>query len=131
MALRFRELLRLDLSAIDLRKGVMVLMMPHLKDHDPDYYDAPETFDVGRTFDPDVMFGYGPRYCIGAALAKAKAGENLSTLPGGCDWDALEMIAKADADTKPRFEAARAEIQADHDRRAMKLKNANEQAARA
>ena len=42
-----------------------------------------------------------------------------------------EQIAKADADTKPRFEAARAEIQADHDRRAMKLKSANELAARA
>jgi uncharacterized membrane protein len=40
-----------------------------------------------------------------------------------------EQIAKADADTKPRFEAARAEIQADHDRRAAKLKGANEQAA--
>ncbi len=53
-----------------LRKGVMVLMMPHLKDHDPEYYEDPETFDVTRVFDPDVMFGYGPRYCIGAALAK-------------------------------------------------------------
>jgi cytochrome P450 len=53
-----------------LRKGVMVLMMPHLKDYNPDYYDDPERFDVERVFDPDVMFGYGPRYCIGAALAK-------------------------------------------------------------
>ena len=33
-----------------------------------------------------------------AALAKAEAGENLSTLSGGCDWDALEMIANVDAD---------------------------------
>ena len=53
-----------------LRKGVMVLMMPHLKDYDPEYFENPEVFDVQRTFDPDVMFGYGPRYCIGAALAK-------------------------------------------------------------
>ena len=53
-----------------LRKGVMVLMMPHLKDYNPDYYDNPETFDVERTFNPEVTFGYGPRYCIGAALAK-------------------------------------------------------------
>jgi cytochrome P450 len=45
-------------------------MMPHLKDHDPDYYDDPETFDVKREFNPDVLFGYGPRFCIGAALAK-------------------------------------------------------------
>lgn len=53
-----------------LRKGVMVLMMPHLKDHDPNYYQHPEQFDVERVFDPDAMFGYGPRFCIGAALAK-------------------------------------------------------------
>lgn len=53
-----------------VRKGQMVLMMPHLKDHDPEYYDDPEGFDVRRKFDPDVLFGYGPRYCIGAAMAK-------------------------------------------------------------
>jgi cytochrome P450 len=53
-----------------VRKGQMVLMMPHLKDHDPEYYDNPEQFDVKRNFNPDVLFGYGPRYCIGAALAK-------------------------------------------------------------
>ena len=51
-------------------KGQMILMMPHLKDHNPDYYQNPEKFDVRRKFDPDVLFGYGPRYCIGAALAK-------------------------------------------------------------
>jgi cytochrome P450 len=49
---------------------VMVLMMPHLKDHDPNYFENPERFDVERVFEPDAMFGYGPRFCIGAALAK-------------------------------------------------------------
>lgn len=53
-----------------VRKGQMVLLMPHLKNHDPEYYDEPERFDVKRVFDPDVLFGYGPRYCIGAAMAK-------------------------------------------------------------
>ncbi|QFU77934.1 cytochrome P450 [Halioglobus maricola] len=53
-----------------LRKGVMVLMMPHLKDYNPAYYENPETFDAERVFEPDAMFGYGPRFCIGAALAK-------------------------------------------------------------
>ena len=63
-----------------LRKGVMVLMMPHLKDYNPAYYDNPEKFDVERTFDPDVMFGYGPRYCIGAALAKRQLYLTMSEL---------------------------------------------------
>jgi len=63
-----------------VRKGQMVLMMPHLKDHDPDYYDDPETFDVKRVFDPDVLFGYGPRFCIGAALAKRQLYLTISEL---------------------------------------------------
>ncbi|MBN7795099.1 cytochrome P450 [Parahaliea mediterranea] len=60
----------MELLGQQLRKGQMVLLMPHLKDRDPDYYPEPERFDVQRTFDPDVLFGYGPRYCIGAAMAK-------------------------------------------------------------
>lgn len=35
---------------------------------------------------------------LAAALDKAAAGAPLSDLPGGCDWDALTMIANADAD---------------------------------
>ena len=60
----------MDVLGQQVRKGQMVLMMPHLKDHDPEYYDDPESFDVEREFNPDVLFGYGPRFCIGAALAK-------------------------------------------------------------
>jgi len=60
----------MEILGKQVSKGQMVLLMPHLKDHDPEYYDDPETFDVQRSFDPDVLFGYGPRYCIGAALAK-------------------------------------------------------------
>ena len=60
----------MELLGENIRKGQMVLMMPHLKDRDPDYFDNPEVFDVQRVFDPEVTFGYGPRYCIGAALAK-------------------------------------------------------------
>jgi cytochrome P450 len=60
----------MQLLGQDVKKGQMVLMMPHLKDHDPTYFDNPEKLDVKRKFVPDVLFGYGPRFCIGAALAK-------------------------------------------------------------
>ena len=63
-----------------LRKGVMVLMMPHLKDYNPKHYENPEKFDVERVFDPDVTFGYGPRFCIGAALAKRQLYLTISEL---------------------------------------------------
>ena len=70
----------MDILGQQVRKGQMVLMMPHLKDHDPDYYDDPETLDVKRRFDPDVLFGYGPRFCIGAALAKRQLYLTVSEL---------------------------------------------------
>ncbi len=63
-----------------VRKGQMILMMPHLKDYDPEYYENPEVFDVQREFNPDVLFGYGPRYCIGAALAKRQLYLTISEL---------------------------------------------------
>jgi cytochrome P450 len=70
----------MDILGQQVRKGQMVLMMPHLKDHDPDYYDHPERFDVTRKFNPDVLFGYGPRYCIGASLAKRQLYLTISEL---------------------------------------------------
>ncbi|QQD19359.1 cytochrome P450 [Spongiibacter nanhainus] len=60
----------MELLGQQVKKGQMVLMMPHLKDHDPQFFADPDKLDVKRHFDPDVLFGYGPRYCIGAALAK-------------------------------------------------------------
>ena len=33
-----------------------------------------------RKFDPDVLFGYNPRYCIGAALAKRQLYLTISEL---------------------------------------------------
>jgi cytochrome P450 len=59
-----------ELLGQQVKKGQMVLMMPHLKDHDPAFFSEPNKLDVRRSFDPDVLFGYGPRFCIGAALAK-------------------------------------------------------------
>jgi cytochrome P450 len=70
----------MELLGEQLRKGQMVLMMPHLKNHDPQYYPAPEILDVKRKFEPDLLFGYGPRYCIGAALAKRQLYLTLSEL---------------------------------------------------
>ncbi|MBD2858770.1 cytochrome P450 [Spongiibacter sp. KMU-158] len=59
-----------ELLGEQVKKGQMVLMMPHLKDRDPSVFADPERFDVRREFNPDALFGYGPRFCIGAALAK-------------------------------------------------------------
>jgi cytochrome P450 len=60
----------MDILGTKVRKGQMVLLMPHLDRQNPDIFPEPKKFDVTRKFDPDLLFGYGPRFCIGAALAK-------------------------------------------------------------
>jgi len=60
----------MELLGEKITKGQMVLLMPHMRNYDPEHFPEPEKFDVTRTFDPDILFGYGPRFCIGAALAK-------------------------------------------------------------
>ena len=70
----------MELLGQSVKKGQMVLLMPHLKDYDTAYYQAPEKLDVTRTFNPDVLFGYGPRFCIGASLAKRQLFLTMSEL---------------------------------------------------
>jgi cytochrome P450 len=63
-----------------VRKGQMILMMPHLHHHDPEWFENPKQMDVRRKFEPEITFGYGPRYCIGAALAKRQLFLTLTEL---------------------------------------------------
>ena len=38
---------------------------------DPKHFDKPNTFDVQRDFrSPQIAFGYGRHFCLGAALAR-------------------------------------------------------------
>lgn len=70
----------MDVLGQPLRKGQMVLLMPHLDKHDPALYPEPEQLNVKRVFEPNLTFGYGPRYCIGAALAKRQLFLTLTEL---------------------------------------------------
>ncbi len=47
---------------------------------DEDIFAAPETFDVGRTDNRHIAFGFGPHYCLGANLARLEAQVALHAL---------------------------------------------------
>lgn len=63
----------IEIGGVTIRRGEAVLLMPGAANRDERIYPDPDTFDVGRTSsDPHLSFGYGPRYCIGASLARVE-----------------------------------------------------------
>ncbi len=49
-----------------------VVMCYPAANRDPRAFEQPELFDVGRNPNPQIAFGYGPHFCMGANLARAE-----------------------------------------------------------
>ena len=56
--------------------------------HDDRVFDDPDTFDIERPMRQQLTFGFGPHFCLGAALARLEAriaiDEMLTRFP---EWD--------------------------------------------
>jgi cytochrome P450 family 142 subfamily A polypeptide 1 len=59
-----------ELHGQQVRKGDQVLLMYGAANRDPVVFDAPERFDVTRTHNHHVAFGFGTHFCLGANLAR-------------------------------------------------------------
>jgi len=53
-----------------LREGDKLLLLYPAANRDPAVFRDPETFDVGRTPNEHLAFGFGAHYCLGASLAR-------------------------------------------------------------
>jgi cytochrome P450 len=70
----------IELAGVTIRAGDLVLLDLQDANLDAQRFPAPETFDVARTDNPHVTFGYGPYYCIGAPLARIELQVLFGTL---------------------------------------------------
>jgi cytochrome P450 len=79
------ELLRLDapvqatgrtatsdqaVAGIDVRRGETALVCMAAANRDPDVFDRPDEFHLGRPGPAPLAFGHGAHYCLGAPLAR-------------------------------------------------------------
>ena len=62
------------------RKGEKLCLYYASANRDPDVFDAPEAFDVGRDPNPHIAFGRGLHFCIGAPLARVELTSAVETL---------------------------------------------------
>jgi cytochrome P450 family 142 subfamily A polypeptide 1 len=60
----------IDWHGASLKEGQKVLLLYPSANRDEDVYDDPFRFDMARTPNDHVAFGFGTHYCLGQALAR-------------------------------------------------------------
>jgi pimeloyl-[acyl-carrier protein] synthase len=85
-----------ELGGKKIRKGQAVMAVMAAANRDPERFPDPDRFDVGRTDNRHLAFGYAAHFCFGAALARVEGQEvfeaivrrlhNLELQPGPLTW---------------------------------------------
>ena len=63
----------LEMSGRTIRRGQRVFAFVNSANRDPEAFDEPERFDIGRGHNPHMTFGHGIHFCMGAPLARLEA----------------------------------------------------------
>ena len=61
------------MSGSRIREGQRVFAFMNSANRDPEAFDDPERFDIGRPANPHVTFGHGIHFCLGAPLARLES----------------------------------------------------------
>lgn len=69
-----------ELHGVRLRPGEIVTLWHASGNRDERVFDRPGEFDLGRTPNRHLAFGYGPHFCVGSYLAKVEIAELLTAL---------------------------------------------------
>lgn len=59
-----------EVGGVTIPKGNQVVLMYSSANRDPEHFEDPERFDVTRTPNNHIAFGFGTHFCLGASLAR-------------------------------------------------------------
>jgi cytochrome P450 len=81
-ALHFGRVATRDVVVRDqpIKAGDIVTLWNCSANRDEEMFEAPETFDLQRTPNKHVAFGFGPHFCLGAHLARVEINALLHSL---------------------------------------------------
>ena len=63
----------LEMGGKTIREGQRVFAFVNSANRDPEAFEDPERFDIGRPVNPHMTFGHGIHFCLGAPLARLEA----------------------------------------------------------
>ncbi|MEU4805239.1 cytochrome P450 [Actinosynnema sp. NPDC023587] len=75
-----RAVAEVELGGRTIREGDVVTMWNSSANFDEDVFPDPTRFDLGRTPNRHIAFGFGPHFCLGAFLGRAHVGSVLEGL---------------------------------------------------
>ncbi|MBV9824025.1 MAG: cytochrome P450, partial [Actinobacteria bacterium] len=71
----------ITLNGVHIKAGESVMALPWYGNRDSRYFPNPNVFDIERASKtPHLTFGFGPHFCLGAALGKMQVELSLATL---------------------------------------------------
>lgn len=87
-----------EMRGVTIPEGSQVLMHYEAANRDEDVFDRPDEFDVTRSPNPHISFGWGPHLCLGASLARLE----LRTIYNEI-FNRMDDIAFADPAFTPQY----------------------------
>ena len=85
-----------EIGGQTIRAGQQVVLMYQSANRDPEHFDDPERYDVTRTPNHHIAFGFGTHFCLGAALARleikmffeefVRRVREINVVPGSVDF---------------------------------------------
>jgi pimeloyl-[acyl-carrier protein] synthase len=70
----------LDWAGVSVRKGDLVHLGLASANRDPEHFNQPDAFEVGRTTIRNLSFGWGMHFCLGAGVARMEGRVAFETL---------------------------------------------------